>query len=163
MSMARRAAAVSVLMKGLPVPAPKKDDPALLQVADGAAADEGFGDGLDHDGALGAGDHVGALEGVLKGDDVDDGGEHTGVVGGGAVHAPGGAILAAPDVSAADDDGELYAGLPGGLDLGGDVSDGSSVYAVADGAAEGFTTELQDDALVCACHGEATPARGRNE
>ena len=45
---------------------------------------------------------------VLEGQRVYDGGEHTGVVGGGAVHTMGGGFGSAPDVSPADDYGHLY-------------------------------------------------------
>jgi hypothetical protein len=48
--VARREAQVSVVKKGLPVPGGENDDPALFEVAEGPAADEGLGDGPDVDG-----------------------------------------------------------------------------------------------------------------
>ena len=85
------------------------DDAALLEVADGPAPDVGLG----HLGHVQRAQHPGGLalllEGVLEGQGVDHRAQHAHGVGGGAVHAaarPGGA---APDVAAADHDGQLEA------------------------------------------------------
>ena len=57
--------------------------------------------------------HAEALEGVLQGQAVDDGGEHAHVVGGRLLDdlAAGGELGAAEDVAAADDDGQLHAAV----------------------------------------------------
>jgi len=116
-------------------------------VTDGAAADVGLGDGGDGDGALGADGEAVALQGVLEGDGVDDGGQHAGVVGGGPVHTGGGGLGAAVDVAAADDDGDLDAHLLDGLELAGDGVQHGGVNAVGEVAHEGFAAELKEDAF----------------
>ena len=103
-SAARSAAVVSVVKNGLPGAAGEDDHAALLQVADGAAADVGLGDpGHLHRGlhARGLPD---ALEGVLERKAVHDRGDHAHVVGLGPVHAGAGTLLTPPEVAAADDD-----------------------------------------------------------
>src|SRR3989304_377921 len=83
------------------------DHAALLQVANGAAADVRLRDGGDGNRALRADPEPVPLQRVLQGEGVDDGGQHAGVVGGGAVHAGGGGGGAAKDVPGADHDGGL--------------------------------------------------------
>ena len=86
-SIARSAAAVSVVKYGLPVPAAKMTTRPFLEVADGAAADERLGHGAHLDGGHDARHDALLLERVLQRQRVDDGGQHAHVVGGGAVHA----------------------------------------------------------------------------
>src|SRR5207237_1819049 len=114
------------------------DDAALLQVADGPAADVRLGDGLHAHGGEQARLAAEALEGVLERQAVEDGGEHAHVVGGGLLDdvAAGAELGAAQDVAAADDDGELHAL---GRDLGelaGDVERLVEADAAAAGLAE---------------------------
>ena len=61
-------------------------DPAFLEVADGAPADERLGDRAHLDRGDDAGDDVLLLERVLERQRVDDRRQHPHVVGGGAVH-----------------------------------------------------------------------------
>ncbi len=93
------------------------DDPALLEVADRAAADVRLGDLGDRDGRLHARLRAEPLERVLERERVEDGREHPRVVGGRTVHALGRRGHAAVDVPAADDDRELDAGRLDGDDL----------------------------------------------
>ena len=65
---------MSVEKNGFPVPAAKIDDAALFEMAHGATANVGFGDLMHLDGAHDAAVDAALLDGVLKGDAVDDGG-----------------------------------------------------------------------------------------
>ena len=124
------------------------DDAALLEVADGAAADERLGDRAHLDRGHDARHHALLLERVLQRQGVDDGGEHAHVVGGGAVHAARAGGDAAEDVAAADDDGGLDAHA---LDLGdvlGDLRGDGRVDAVGLRAHQGFAGEFEEDAFV---------------
>src|SRR3990170_4791278 len=123
------------------------DHATLLQVADGAAADVGLGDGGDGDRALGADRESVPLQRVLQGEGVDDSGQHAGVVGGGAVHAGGGGGDAAEDVPRADDDGDLDPHALDRLQLPGDGIEHGGVDAVGEVAHEGFAAELQENAF----------------
>src|SRR3990170_3542338 len=123
------------------------DHATLLQVADGAAADVGLGDGGDGDRALGADRESVPLQRVLQGEGVDDGGQHARVVGGGAVHAGGGGGDAAEDVPRADDDGDLDPHALDCLQLPGDGIEHGGVDAVGEVAHEGFAAELQENAF----------------
>ena len=73
--------------------------------------------------------HVEALQGVLQGQAVEDGGEHAHVVGGGLLDdlAAGAELAAAQDVAAADDDGQLHAALDDAHAPGGRCSSVSSM------------------------------------
>ena len=108
-SAARRAAAESVVKNGLPGAGRADDDAALLEMPDGAAADERLGDLGHRDRARHARGDAAALERILQGDGVDDRGQHPHVIAGHAVDPLGGRGHAAEDVSAADDDGDLDA------------------------------------------------------
>ena len=92
------------------------------------------------------------LERVLQRERVDHGGEHAHVVGAGAVHAPGRARHAPPDVAATDDDRDLDAELGARLgQLLGDALHDGGVDAEVDGAVgERLTRQLEDDAAVLA-------------
>ena len=81
-------------------------------MANGAAADIGLRNLAHLDGGLHAAlnvaavrrlAHARALNGVLHGQRVEYGGEHAHVVRRGAIHGHHGALAAAPDVAAADD------------------------------------------------------------
>ena len=94
-------------------------DAAFFEMSEAASADEGFGDAFHADGALEASLDTGAFECVLEGEAVDDGGEHSHVVGGGGNDALAdfGKLPAAKNIAAAADDGELYAVLDDVADL----------------------------------------------
>src|SRR5581483_5336952 len=125
--------------------ATEDDDPALFEMADGAAADENFGDLSHGDGALDAGGDADFFEGILEGEGVDDGGKHAHVIAGGAFDAAFAAGLAAEDVAAADDHDDFDAHFADFGDLLGHVVDGLGTDAVAVLAAQGFTAEFEED------------------
>ena len=77
---------------------------------------------------------------------VENAREHPRVVGGGAIHAGRSALHAANDVPAADDDGDLDAGLVHGDDLAGQRLDPLLVDAELALAAQSLARELEDDA-----------------
>jgi hypothetical protein len=123
------------------------DDAPLLQVADGAAADEGLGELRDLYGRLDARVDSDLFERVLKDDGVHDGRQHAYVVGAGAVHVAGALGDAAEDVAAADDDRDLDAHLVvHGLDLLGDGARHVHVNAVVLRAHQGLAGNFQQDA-----------------
>src|SRR3990170_2120396 len=123
------------------------DQAALLQVANGAAADVRLRDGGDGDRALCADPEPVPLQRVLQGEGVDDSGQHAGVVGGGAVHAGGGGGGAAEDVPRTDDDGDLDPHALDRLQLPGDGIEHGGVDAVGEVAHEGFAAELEENAI----------------
>jgi hypothetical protein len=108
-SIARSAAAVSVLKYGWPVP----DDPAFLQVPHGPADQERLGDLPDLERRQHAGRNAERLERVLHGQAVDQRRQHSHLIGHHALE-----VLrrrAAEEVPSADDDRQLHA-EPVGVD-----------------------------------------------
>src|SRR5207244_4717391 len=132
-------------------------DPPLLQVPDGAAADVG----LRHRAHLDRGEDPGLeadlLEPVLEGERVDDGGQHTHVVGGRAIHPARARGDPPEDVAAADDDGGLDPELGHAADLPGDPPQNFRIDSVAQRAGQRLARKLQNDAAVR----RARRARGR--
>ena len=147
-SIARSAAAVSVLKYGLPVPAPKTIDAPFLEVADGAAADERLGDGAHLDRRHHARDDVLLLERVLQRERVDHRRQHAHVVGGGAIHAARAGRDAAEDVAAADDDRDLDTHRLDFGDVFRDLRRHGRVDAVGLLAHQGFAGKFQENAFV---------------
>jgi hypothetical protein len=124
------------------------DDAIFFEVAHGAAADVGFGDLVHLDGGHDATVEAELFDGVLKGDGVDDGGEHAHVICSDAVHVDGLLGDAAEEVSASDDDADLAAeGVDGG-DLRGYFMDEDGVDTEAAAGGQGFTGELEEDSFV---------------
>jgi hypothetical protein len=124
------------------------DDALLLEVAHGAAHDERLGDLVHRDGGLDAGLDAHLLEAVHDGQAVDDGGEHAHVVAGGAVDAALGALEAAEDVAAANDDADLAAEVVDFLHLFAHPLEGGGVDGLGALAAQHLAAQLEDDALV---------------
>src|SRR5690606_18164149 len=91
--------------EGVAGAAGEDDDDAAFEMADGAAADVGFGDFTHLDGGEDAGLDADAFEVALHGEAVDHGGDHADVVGRRAVHVLD--FGAADDVAGADDDADL--------------------------------------------------------
>ncbi len=129
---------MSVVKYGLPGAAGEHDDAPLLDVPDGAPADEGLRDGPHLDGGQDARRDPLGLEGVLEREGIDDGGEHAHVVGLRPVHAGGAGGDATEDVAPADDDGQFDAQRADLADLPGDLGRGGAVDAVALPAHQGF-------------------------
>ena len=115
------------------------DDAAFLEVAHGAAADVGLGDLVHLDGGHDAAVEAELLDGVLKGDGVDDGGEHAHVVGGDAVHVDGLLGDAAEEVASADDDGYFAAEGVNGGDFSGNFVDEDGINAETLACGQGFS------------------------
>ena len=106
-SAARSAAAVSVVKKGLPVPAAKITTRPFSMCRTRAAADIGLGDRRHRDRRQDAGVDADLLERVLQRQRVHHRRQHAHIIGAGPVEALGGAGQAAEDVAAADDEAEL--------------------------------------------------------
>src|SRR5699024_9775489 len=123
-------------------------DPALFQVADGAAADVVLAHVVDFQGAHDPDVAAELFQGGLHGQGVDDGGQHAHVVAGDPVHAVGGQAGAAEDVAAADDQGDLGAGLLGFHDLAGKAADDLGVDAVVLISHEGLAGKFEQDAVI---------------
>ena len=147
-SIARSAAAVSVLKYGLPVPAPNTTTRpfsrwriARRRMNGSATARISMAVTTRVTDAL-------LLERILKRQRVDHRGQHAHVVGGGAIHAARARGDAAEDVAAADDDGRLHAHRLDLADLAGDLRGNGRIDAVALLAHEGFAGEFQEDAFV---------------
>ena len=134
---------MSVVKNGLPVPAAKMTHALVLQVMQGLGAHEGLADGRHRDGREHARRHAQLLQRVLQGQRVHDGGQHAHVVGGGAIHALGGAGQPAEDVAAADHDGDLGARRHGIPDLAGEALHHRHVDAVGGLAHQRLAGKLQ--------------------
>ena len=147
---------MSVVKYGLPVPATKSDDAALLEVADRPAPDVRLGDLVHRDRAHDPGRDPGPLERVLEGQAVHHRGEHADVVAGRPVHALRGRRQAAEDVAAADDDADLDAEGVDLADLAGDECAERRIDAVRAVAEERLAGQLEQDAPVA-----QRPAIGR--
>ena len=112
------------------------------------AANVWLGDLTHLDGALHARIDVDVLQRALQGERVHDGREHSHVVRLRPIHALVASRKAAPDIAAADDDGDVNAVLAHLLDLGRNGVDGRQVDAEALISCERFTAEFQNDTLV---------------
>ena len=122
-SAARSAAAVSVVKKGLPVPAANSTIRPFLEMPERAAADVGLGHARHRDRRLDAGVDAELLERILQRKRVHDGRQHAHVIGGGAIEALGRRGHAAEDVAAADDQAQLVPLRLGRGDLTGKAGD----------------------------------------
>lgn len=101
---------------GVARPGREDHDPPLLEVPDRPAPNVGLGH-LGHlDGGLNAGRSPTLLERVLQGQRVHHGGQHTHVVGRGAVHPLRRPLEAAEDIPTTDDQGEPNAPIVMHLD-----------------------------------------------
>ena len=117
-------------------------------MANGLAANIGFGDLLHADRRLHARVDARALEPLLQGERVHDGCEHADVIGLRTVHALGSASEPAEDVAASHRDGELDAAVDDLRDLRGYLADDLGIDAVALLALQRLARKLEQDALV---------------
>src|SRR5262249_7732532 len=122
-------------------------DASLFEMANGAAADERFGDLVHFDRGLHAGVDTLFLKRVLQGQGVDDGGQHAHVVGGNAVHLAGLFGHAAEKVPAADDDGDLHAQRMNVGYFAGNFMNAWGIDAKAAIRGESLTRKFEKDAL----------------
>src|SRR5690606_9915612 len=116
-------------------------------VPDGAAADVILGHVVDLDGTHYAGEAAALLDRILHRQRVHHGGQHAHVVAGDAVHAGSSESGAAEDVAAADHHADLDAGTLRLNDFVGEPADHLRVDAVIGLAHQGFTRELEQDAV----------------
>jgi len=98
------------------------DDAAQFQVPNSTQPNERFGDVFHLDGRLDAGGDTLGFQGTLEGHAVDDGGKHAHVIGGGAFHSFVACGKTAPDIAAANDDGDFHAKIVNFTDLTGHVA-----------------------------------------
>lgn len=121
------------------------DDLAFVKLALGLAADEGFRDVFHFDGGLDDTADSMMLEGSFEGEGIHDRGEHSDVIGGGAIHTPGGGAGTAPEIPAADDDAELEAAFHSFADFEGDaVNDLWRDVVAGAWATKGFSAEFEN-------------------
>ena len=119
----------------------------MARRAQSLAAVEEFTDRFHADGGHHHGIHALLVEGVLHGEAVHHGAEHSHGVALGAVHAASGSGNSADEVAAADHERDLHALLDDGGDFGCHVGENLVVDTVALFACEGFATELEKNAL----------------
>ena len=114
---------MSVVTNGFPVPPTRMTTRPCLQVADRPPADVRLAHAVHRHGRHDPGFDVQGFQGVLQGEAVEDGGQHAHRVGRGRFDRlqPGRELGPAEDVPAADDHGQLDAGLHDPLELAGDV------------------------------------------
>ena len=135
-------------------------DTSLFQVTHSLAANVRLGDLTHLDGTLHARIDIDVLQRALQGERVHDRREHSHVVRLCPIHALVASRKAAPDIAAADDDGDVDAVLAHLLDLGRNGVDGRQVDAEALISCERFTAEFQNDALVAgSIQNERPPCR----
>jgi hypothetical protein len=146
-SLPRSAAAVSVVKNGLPVPA-ANHHLAFLQVADRFSPDIRLDHLLDVERRLHAARDPGLAHGVRQRERVHHRGEHSHVVGGGAVHARRAGRDAAKDVAATDHHAELHPEARHLRHLAHDRLDRLAVDAERVVAHQGFPGQLEQHALV---------------
>src|SRR6266478_6977853 len=117
-------------------------------MADGAAANEGLADLMHLDGTLHAGMYAELFEGILQGQGVENGGEHTHVVAGSPVNLKTLLSRAAKDISAADHDGDLRAEFVDFAQFLRDGINGFAINAESVRALEGFAGKFQENPVV---------------
>src|SRR3989344_990188 len=129
----------------------ENDAAALFEVSDRASPDEVLGHLMHLDGGLDPGHDADFLEGILERQSIDDRGQHSHGVARGPVDRA--AALAAPDVAAADHDGELDFETGDLADLLDNVLEVPRIDRLASRARKTLPAQLQDDALVAGAHG----------
>ena len=107
------------------------DDAAFFEVAHGATQNERLGDLVHRNGALDARGDAHFFEAIHEREGVDDGGEHAHVIARGPVDAALGALEAAEDVAAADDDADFDAEVGDLFNLAAGFFEGRGVDGIA--------------------------------
>ena len=124
----------------------KDHDSSFLQVTQGTTANERFCHILHLDSGQDSGLDSCMLKGVLEGEGVDHGGQHTHVVGRVAVHLTFvGRRGASPNITASDHDTELERGREDAFDLVGEALD-DGVREVVGGVAQCFARKFEEEA-----------------
>ncbi len=147
-SIARRAAAVSVVKYGLPVPAAKITTRPFSRCRIARRRMNGSATARISIADMHARDDAVLLERVLQGQGVDHRRQHAHVVAAGAIHAARAGGQAPEDIAAANHDGRLDTEVLDVFDVPGDLGGDGRVDAVLLLAHQGFARELQEDAFV---------------
>ena len=121
----------------------------VFQVPQGTPQNEGLRHVVHFDRGLHAGRHAEVLQAAHQGHAIDHCGQHSHVVGRGAVHAAVGGGQTAPDVAAADDHRELHAQGSHFLDFSGERADDLGRDIIfAPRFAQGLAADFQEHAAV---------------
>ena len=145
--------------EGVAGAAAENHDAALLQMADGLAADVRLGDLVHLHRRLHPDGDAPLLQAVGQGQAVDDGGQHAHLVGAGALHPVAAVLEAAPEVAAAHDDADLHAGLGTLLDDVADAADDVEVQPPVLVPGQGLAADLQEHAPIFDVAHTASPSR----
>ena len=117
-------------------------------MADCFAFDERLGNAFHFDGRLQTGLEAFFFERSLKGQSVDDGGQHPHVVALYSIHALSRALHAPEDVAPADDQAYLDAFPGDALDVLGVLCEALGIYSVILFAHQGFSAKFEQDSTV---------------
>ena len=119
-----------------------------LEMAYGAPANVAFGELTHFNRRLDARHDTGSLQGVLKGQRVQDGGEHAHVIGLGAFHPGGAGCDATENVASTDDDGDFSIKRRDGGDFRSEAFEDGRLDAVSLLTGQHLSAHFQDDAPV---------------
>ena len=100
------------------------------------------------DGRLDPGCNTDSLKGVLNRQCINNGSEHTHIVGGGSIHARGRARQTAKNIAAADDQTDLAPGGHHRLNVLRELGNGILIHAVLTGAHQTFARHLHQYAFI---------------
>src|SRR5262245_45461009 len=117
-------------------------------MADGAAPNEHFRYLAHFNRRLDSGENVDLFESVLKGQGIDDRGQHAHVVGRNAVKTLCAGSESSKNISPADDNGDLNSEAMDLFDFVGDAKNDLGVDAEALISHQSFATEFQENSLV---------------
>ncbi len=147
--MARSAAHVSVVQKGLPVPATRITTRCFSRCRQRSPPNERLGDRPDFDRGHDPGVDPQVEQRFLERQPVHDRRQHSHVISGGLVDVRRLGELGPPhNVAPPDHDGQLRARFPCRLDLGSDKPKLRGIDPLAARGTEGLATELEKDAAV---------------
>ena len=117
-------------------------------MADGPAADVGFGDGPHFNRALHPGQDAEAFEGILQSQSIHHRGDHAHVIGSGLLHPAFDAVAPAPQVAAADDNSHFDAVIFYSFDAFGQEGGLVGVDAHAARFREGLPAKFEENTFV---------------
>ena len=126
------------------------DDATFFKMADRTAKNVRLCDSGHFDCRHNARRHARVFQSVLHCKRVDDGCEHTHMVGSRSVHIR--ALTSAPEVAAADDDTDLDAHIPDFRDLFHNARDNGVVQSESVFTRKGFAADFNDDSCIFVIH-----------
>ncbi len=129
-------------------PTPEDNHPAFFKMPYGTAQDIRLGHFMHRNGRLDPGLHTFFLQGILQGQAVDHGSQHPHVVGRSAIHVIRTGGNPTENIPPADHDGDFHPKVENGANLFGHILDHIGADTEALISHQGFTTQLQQDALV---------------